>query len=63
MTAVASRNVILVKGRVVFDGDSATLRGQPGLMHRYLRIGNLVNVLVAALDPYQSFRFEGHAAP
>ena len=36
VTAVANRNVILVKGRVVFDGDSATLRGQPELVHRHL---------------------------
>jgi branched-chain amino acid transport system ATP-binding protein len=38
VTAVAHRNVILVKGRVVFDGDSAALRAQPELMHRHLGV-------------------------
>ena len=38
VTAIADRNVILVKGRVVFDGDSATLRAQPELLRRYLGV-------------------------
>ncbi len=36
VTAIAKRNVILVKGRVVFEGDSATLLAQPELLHRHL---------------------------
>jgi branched-chain amino acid transport system ATP-binding protein len=38
VTAIASRNVILVKGRVVFEGDSATLRAQPELLHKHLGV-------------------------
>jgi branched-chain amino acid transport system ATP-binding protein len=38
VTAIADRNVILVKGRVVFEGDSATLRAQPELLHRHLGV-------------------------
>jgi len=38
VTAVADRNVILVKGRVVFEGDSATLRRQADVLHRYLGV-------------------------
>ena len=36
VTAIANRNVILVKGRVVFDGDSADAAvGQPDLLHKH----------------------------
>jgi branched-chain amino acid transport system ATP-binding protein len=38
VTAVADRNVILVKGRVVFDGDGATLLAQPDLLHKHLGV-------------------------
>jgi branched-chain amino acid transport system ATP-binding protein len=38
VTAIANRNVILVKGRVVFEGDSATLLAQPDLLHRHLGV-------------------------
>ena len=38
VTALAARNVILVKGRVVFEGDSATLLAQPDLLHRHLGV-------------------------
>jgi branched-chain amino acid transport system ATP-binding protein len=38
VTAVANRNVILVKGRVVFEGDGATLRAQPDALHRHLGV-------------------------
>jgi branched-chain amino acid transport system ATP-binding protein len=38
VTAIADRNVILVKGRVVFEGDSATLQSQPELLHRHLGV-------------------------
>ncbi|HKE42717.1 MAG TPA: ABC transporter ATP-binding protein [Casimicrobiaceae bacterium] len=38
VTAIANRNVILVKGRVVFEGDGATLKSQPELLHRYLGV-------------------------
>jgi branched-chain amino acid transport system ATP-binding protein len=38
VTAVAHRNVILVKGRVVFDGDSASLLSQPDLLRRHLGV-------------------------
>jgi branched-chain amino acid transport system ATP-binding protein len=38
VTSIANRNVILVKGRVVFEGDSETLRAQPDLLHRHLGI-------------------------
>jgi branched-chain amino acid transport system ATP-binding protein len=30
--------VILVKGRVVFEGSSATLLAQPDLLHRHLGV-------------------------
>jgi len=36
--AVADRNVILVKGSVVFDGSSRALRDQPDLLARHLGI-------------------------
>jgi branched-chain amino acid transport system ATP-binding protein len=38
ITAIADRNVILVKGRVAFEGDSATLLGQPELLQRHLGV-------------------------
>jgi branched-chain amino acid transport system ATP-binding protein len=38
VTAITDRNVILVKGRVVFEGDSPTLLGQPDLLHKHLGI-------------------------
>jgi branched-chain amino acid transport system ATP-binding protein len=36
VTQVTDRNVILVKGEVVFEGSSAALRGQPALLDQYL---------------------------
>ncbi len=38
VTAIANRNVILVKGRVVFESDSATLLAQPELLHRHFGV-------------------------
>jgi branched-chain amino acid transport system ATP-binding protein len=38
VSGIADRNVILVKGRVVFDGDSETLRAQPGSLHSWLGV-------------------------
>ncbi len=38
LTAIANRCVILVKGRVVFEGESAALRAQPELLHRHLGV-------------------------
>jgi branched-chain amino acid transport system ATP-binding protein len=38
VTAVTDRNVILVKGRVVFAGSSAELRAQPEIMRQHLGI-------------------------
>jgi branched-chain amino acid transport system ATP-binding protein len=38
VSAITDRNIILVKGRIVFDGDSDTLRGQPELLQRHLGI-------------------------
>ena len=38
VTAIADRNVILVKGRVVFEGDSPTLLGQPALLQQHLGV-------------------------
>jgi branched-chain amino acid transport system ATP-binding protein len=38
VAAIADRNVILVKGRVVFEGDSAALLAQPDLLHRHLGV-------------------------
>jgi len=38
LTAIANRNVILVKGRVVFEGDSPTLLAQPELLHKHLGV-------------------------
>jgi branched-chain amino acid transport system ATP-binding protein len=38
VTAISDRNVLLVKGQVVFDGDSPTLLAQPQLLHRHLGV-------------------------
>jgi branched-chain amino acid transport system ATP-binding protein len=38
ITAIADRNVILVKGRVAFEGDSPSLLAQPELLHRHLGV-------------------------
>jgi branched-chain amino acid transport system ATP-binding protein len=38
VTAIADRSVILVKGRVVFAGESAALLAQPELLHRHLGV-------------------------
>ena len=38
LTAIADRNVILVKGRVAFEGDSPSLLAQPDLLHRHLGV-------------------------
>lgn len=38
ISAITDRNVILVKGRVVFDGSSRVLGEQPELLQRYLGI-------------------------
>jgi branched-chain amino acid transport system ATP-binding protein len=38
VTAIADRNVILVKGRVVFEGDSPTLSARPELLHKHLGV-------------------------
>lgn len=38
MSGITSRNVILVKGRVVIEGTSEELRSQPDLLQRYLGI-------------------------
>jgi branched-chain amino acid transport system ATP-binding protein len=38
VSAITDRNVILVKGRVVFEGTGNALRGQPDLLHRHLGI-------------------------
>ena len=38
VTGIADRNVILVKGRVVFEGDSPALLAQPDLLHRHLGV-------------------------
>ena len=38
VTAVADRNVILVKGRVVFDGDGPSLLAHPDLLQRHLGV-------------------------
>jgi branched-chain amino acid transport system ATP-binding protein len=38
LSAVTDRNVILVKGRVVFDGATDELRSRPELLHQYLGI-------------------------
>jgi len=38
VTAIADRNVILVKGRVVFEGTSAELRARPDVLHKHLGV-------------------------
>jgi branched-chain amino acid transport system ATP-binding protein len=38
IAGIADRIVILVKGRVVFEGSSATLLAQPDLLHRHLGV-------------------------
>ncbi len=38
VTAIADRNVILVKGCVVFEGDSAALRARPDILHKHLGV-------------------------
>ncbi len=38
VTQITDRNVILVKGEVVFAGTSETLRGQPQLLEQYLGV-------------------------
>ncbi len=38
VTAIADRNVILVKGRVVFEGDSRSLLAQPAMLHGHLGV-------------------------
>jgi branched-chain amino acid transport system ATP-binding protein len=38
VTAIADRNVILVKGRAVFEGDSRKLLAQPETLHRHLGV-------------------------
>jgi branched-chain amino acid transport system ATP-binding protein len=38
VTQITDRNVILVKGEVVFEGSSAQLHAQPGLLEQYLGV-------------------------
>jgi branched-chain amino acid transport system ATP-binding protein len=38
VSAITNRNVILVKGRVVFEGDTPTLTAQPDVLHRHLGV-------------------------
>jgi len=38
VTAIADRSMILVKGRVVFEGESRTLLAQPATLHRHLGV-------------------------
>jgi branched-chain amino acid transport system ATP-binding protein len=38
VTAITDRNVILVKGRVVFEGDSRTLLAHPDILHKHLGV-------------------------
>jgi len=38
VTQVTDRNVILVKGEVVFEGTSEELRSQPQLLEQYLGV-------------------------
>jgi len=38
VTAITDRNVILVKGRVVFEGDSRALLAQPDILHKHLGV-------------------------
>ncbi|HEX7044090.1 MAG TPA: ABC transporter ATP-binding protein [Burkholderiales bacterium] len=38
VTAIADRNVILVKGSIVFEGTSAELRARPDVLHKHLGV-------------------------
>jgi branched-chain amino acid transport system ATP-binding protein len=38
IAGIASRIVMLVKGGVVFEGDSASLLAQPELLHKHLGV-------------------------
>jgi branched-chain amino acid transport system ATP-binding protein len=38
VSAISDRNIILVKGQVVFEGDSDTLRAQPETLRSYLGV-------------------------
>ncbi|MCC6197411.1 MAG: ATP-binding cassette domain-containing protein [Burkholderiales bacterium] len=38
VTAIADRSVVLVKGRVAFEGDRAAVLAEPALLHRYLGV-------------------------
>ena len=38
VTQITDRNVILVKGEVVFEGSSAELLAQPGLLEQHLGV-------------------------
>ena len=38
VTAVTQRNIVLVKGRVVLEADSASVRADPGALRRYLGV-------------------------
>jgi branched-chain amino acid transport system ATP-binding protein len=38
VTAITDRNVVLVKGRVVLEADSATVGADPAALHRYLGV-------------------------
>jgi branched-chain amino acid transport system ATP-binding protein len=38
VTQISDRNVILVKGQVVFDGATANLLAQPDLLTQYLGV-------------------------
>lgn len=38
LTDVTTRNLILLKGELVFDGSSAALRAEPALLGRYLGV-------------------------
>jgi branched-chain amino acid transport system ATP-binding protein len=39
VTSIADRNVILVKGKVAYEGTSTELRAQPELLHKHLGAG------------------------
>ena len=38
VTSVTDRSMILVKGKVVFDGDSEAVRNDPEMIHKYLGV-------------------------
>jgi branched-chain amino acid transport system ATP-binding protein len=38
VTSISDRNVILVKGKVAYEGSSAELRAQPELLHKHLGV-------------------------